>query len=89
MLSSRAGEGLSGVGLFLRATAVSVETGIVLEPDLDKAEAAAKEALERLRRTAPSPHSPEMVPGAVGHNNPEELSPNNASAFIDCLLLHI
>jgi len=48
-----------------------VETGITLEPDRDKAEAAAKEAIERLRRMPPSARSPEMVPGAVGHNDPE------------------
>jgi len=49
-----------------------VETDIVLDPDRDKAEAAAKEAIERLRRMPPRAHSPEMVPGAVGHNDPED-----------------
>ena len=46
-----------------------IETGIISEPDRDKAEAAAKEAIERLRRSA---RSPGMVPGAVGHNDPED-----------------
>ena len=48
-----------------------IETGIILEPDRDKAEAAAKEAIERLRML-PSARSPGMVPGAVGHNDPED-----------------
>ena len=47
-----------------------IETGVVLEPDRDKAEAAGKEALERLKRMPPSAHSLGMVPGAVGHNDP-------------------
>jgi len=49
-----------------------IETGVVLEPDRDKAEAAAKEALERLRRMPPSARSRGMVPGAAGHNDPED-----------------
>ena len=49
-----------------------IETGVVLEPDRDKAEAAGKEALERLKRMPPSAHSLGMVPGAVGHNDPED-----------------
>jgi hypothetical protein len=44
-------------------------TGIVLEPDRDKAEATAKE-IERLRRMPPSAHSGVMVPGAVGPRRP-------------------
>ena len=45
-----------------------VETGITLEPDRDKAEAAAKEAIERLRRMPP-PIRVERSAGAVGHND--------------------
>ena len=45
-----------------------VETGIVLEPDRDKAEAAAKEAIERLRRRPP-PIRVERSAGAAAHND--------------------
>jgi len=43
-------------------------SGIILEPDRDKAEAAAKEAIERLRRMPPSIRV-ERSAGAVGHND--------------------
>ena len=45
-----------------------VETGITLEPHRDKAEAAAKEAIERLRRMPPRIRV-ERPAGAVGHND--------------------
>src|SRR6516225_3145500 len=45
-----------------------VETGIILESDRDKAEAAAKEAIERLRRRPP-PIRVERSAGAAAHND--------------------
>jgi hypothetical protein len=45
-----------------------VETGIVLEPDRDKAEAAAKEAIERLRRMPPHIRVERSV-GSAAHND--------------------
>ena len=45
-----------------------VETGITLESDRDKAEAAAKEAIERLRRRPP-PVRVERSAGAAAHND--------------------
>jgi len=45
-----------------------VETGITLEPNRDKAEAAATEAIERLRRMPPRIRM-ERSAGAVGHND--------------------
>jgi hypothetical protein len=45
-----------------------VETGIILEPDRDKAEAAAKEAIERLQRTPPRVRV-ERPERAVGRND--------------------
>ena len=58
--------------IFEGGNSTPVETGILLEPDRDKAEAAAKEAIERLRRMPPSARSPGVVPGAVSHNDPED-----------------
>ena len=40
----------------------SVDSGLVAEPDREKAEAAAKEAIGRIMKT--------VAPGAVGHNDP-------------------
>ena len=40
----------------------SIDSGLVAEPDREKAEAAAKEAVARIQKT--------VVPGAIGHNNP-------------------
>jgi hypothetical protein len=45
-----------------------VETGIILEPDRDKAEAAAKAAIERLRRTPPRVRV-ERSAGVAAHND--------------------
>ena len=45
-----------------------VETGIVVEPDRDKAEAAVKAAIERLRRRPP-PIRVERSAGAAAHND--------------------
>jgi len=45
-----------------------VETGITLESDRDKAEAAAKEAIERLRRMPP-PIRVERSAGSAAHND--------------------
>lgn len=45
-----------------------VETGIILEPDRDKAEAAAKEAIERLRRTPPRIRG-ERSAGSAAHDD--------------------
>jgi hypothetical protein len=45
-----------------------VESGIILEPDRDKAEAAAKEAIERLRRMPPRIRV-ERSAGAAAHND--------------------
>jgi hypothetical protein len=45
-----------------------VESGIILEPDRDKAEAAAKEAIERLRQLPPRIRV-EFSAGAAAHND--------------------
>jgi len=45
-----------------------VETGIVLEPDRDKAETAVKEAIERLRRMPPRVRV-ERSAGAAANND--------------------
>jgi hypothetical protein len=58
--------------IFEGGNSTPIETGIISEPDRDKAEAAAKEAIERLRRIPPSARSTRLVPAAVGHNDPED-----------------
>ena len=49
------------------------DTGVVVGTDRDKAEAAAKDAIERRLGRNPAPRRPDgAAPGVVGHNSPED-----------------
>ena len=50
------------MGVRRKQPIIPFNSGLVAEPDREKAEAAAKEAIEHIKKT--------VVPGAIGHNNP-------------------